>query len=411
MKMIKGYTFRLAPTPAQAALIEQFAGVCRLVYNLALEQRSVHAWQVRRATGFNPSYFQQCGELTLLRAEFDFIRATPQEAQQRALKDLDRAFSAFFAGGADYPTYRRRGVDETFRIPGRAVKVEKINRRWSRVRLPKIGWVRYRDSYGGPETMLAGSGVFTEITISLRQGSWNVSIGVKRDVEAPEHPARAGVGIDRGVAVPLALSDGQMIYLPKRLKRLERQKRRAERTLSRRKKGSNRRAAAKMRLSNISARIARIRKDWAHKVTTSIVREYSYVAVEALQTKSMTRSAKGTAEKPGVNVAAKAGLNREILNVGWYQIEQMLAYKLEWAGGHLEKVPAAYTSQTCSACGTIDKGSRESQARFSCRHCGHEINADLNAARNIIMRASSPYLGVEACGCAACEASTSQRAA
>lgn len=187
--------------------------------------------------------------------------------------------------------------------------------------------------------------------------------------------------------------------------RLDGRERRAQRPFSHRKKRSNRRASARARLSKISARIARVRK-----VTTSIVRDYSYVAIEKFETKNMMRSAKDDTEKPGKNVAAKAGLNREILNVGWHQIDQMLADKLDRAGAHLEKVPAAYTSQACCVCGAVDKESRESQVPFSCGHCGHEMNADLNAPRNILMRANSPYLDGEACGCAACDASRTQRA-
>lgn len=411
MKQIKGYTYRLSPTSAQANELRRFTGVCRLVYNLALEQRRNHWRAKKRATGTGCTFFSQCLELTDLRREFDFIRNAPQDAEKYALKDLDRAFDAFFAGRASYPDWRRQGVHETFRVRGRGVRLERLNKNWSRIKLPKIGWIKYRDSHGGPDQMLGGDAKITEITVRMTPLGWSVSVGVKREIEVSDHAVKKAVGIDRGVAVPMALSDGQMIYLPKRLKALQKQKKRAQRVFARRKKGSNRRAVAKARVAKLAAKIARVRKDWAHKETTRIANAFGYVAIENLKTANMTRSAKGSADAPGKNVKAKAGLNREILNVGWYQIEQMLEYKLAWRGGHLEKVPPEYTSQTCGACKIIDKQSRKSQARFVCRHCGHEENADTNAAKNILMRSNSPYLGVEACGYVASEASTTKRAA
>lgn len=411
MKQIKGYTYRLSPTPAQTADLERVSSVCRLVYNLALEQRRNHWRAKKRTSGTGCTFGSQAHELTHLRREFEFICDVPQDAEQRALKDLERAFDSFFAGRASYPDWRRRGTHETFRIAGRDVRLERLSANWAQIRLPKIGWIKYRDSYGGPDQMLSGDAKLTEVTVRLSPLGWTVSMGVKREVEVDEHPVKQAVGIDRGVVVPLALSNGELVRLPKHLKALHKQKKRAQRVLARRKKGSNRRAMAKARLTRLSAKIARVRKDWAHKETTRIADAFGYVVIEKLATANMVRSAKGTVDAPGNNVKAKAGLNREILNVGWHQIQQMLEYKLAWRGGHLEQVPPQYTSQTCSACGIIDKQSRESQARFICRHCGHEENADINAAKNILMRSNSPYLDVEACGYAACEASTAKRAA
>jgi putative transposase len=133
----------------------------------------------------------------------------------------------------------------------------------------------------------------------------------------------------------------------------------------------------------------------------------------------MTASARGTVDAPGSWVAQKSGLNRSILKVGWHALERMLAYKLEETGGALVKVPAAYTSQTCAACGHVDAGSRESQATFRCTSCGEAANADVNAARTILDRAlrgqaedgrgNTPSLDVEASASAAFEASTRVR--
>jgi transposase len=122
------------------------------------------------------------------------------------------------------------------------------------------------------------------------------------------------------------------------------------------------------------------RRDWAEKASTGIARRFDMIRVEDLKIASMTRSAKGTTETPGKNVKAKAGLNREIGKSGWGLLVRRLEDK---APGRVEKVPPAYTSQRCSACGHGDRKSRASQAVFRCTACGYTLNADLNAARNI----------------------------
>ena len=143
---ISGFKYKVDPTLEQAQAFRQFAGVCRVIYNAALYQRETFWRQFKRETGKNIGYVAQARELTALRAEVDWISAVTQTCQQQALKDLDKAFGNFFAGRAKYPTPRRKGVDESFRFQGREVAVERLNRNWSRVRLPKIGWVRFRDT-------------------------------------------------------------------------------------------------------------------------------------------------------------------------------------------------------------------------------------------------------------------------
>jgi putative transposase len=138
--------------------------------------------------------------------------------------------------------------------------------------------------------------------------------------------------------------------------------------------------------AKLAARGARIRRDWQHRTTLGIARRFGTVVIEDLKVRNMTASASGTVDEPGRNVRQKTGLNRSILNQGWRAFETLLAYKLEERGGTLVTVDPAYTSQTCSACGTVDRESRESQAVFACRHCGFRDHADHNAAINILRR-------------------------
>ena len=403
MEIHKGFTFRLQPTADQEMHFLRHAGVCRLVYNLALEQRRDWWRHYQKATGESLNYVTQARQLTDLRREFDFIREVSQTAEQRALKALDTAFKNFFAGRSGFPNQRKKGVDDSFSFHGREIMVERLNRKWSRVKLPKMGWVKFRDT-----RPIVGK--ITEATVTKTAMGWQISIAasVEQEIDASALPA---VGIDRGVAVPLALSDGSTYELPGRIASLELLHKRAQRIAARRKRGSKRHARAIRRAAKIRARQARIRKDWAHRATTDIARLNGTVVIERLRIKDMTKSASGTIAAPGTNVAQKRGLNRSILNIGWHHIETMLMYKLAYSGGTLIKVNPAHTSQTCSACGNVDGRSRKNQATFVCTACGHRSNAGLNAAINILRRGNTAVLGVEEVHKCSFEASTGRVAA
>ena len=185
------------------------------------------------------------------------------------------------------------------------------------------------------------------------------------------------VGIDRGVAVGAALSTGQLLHCPALTARERTRLRRLQRKLTRARRGSNRRGRVKHAIARVRARETDRRKDWAEKTSTGIARRFDLIRVEDLKIPNMTRSAKGTREKPGRNVCAKAGLNRGILRSGWGLLVRRLADK---APDRVEKIKPAFTSQRCSACGQVDRASRESQAVFRCTACGFACNADVNAA-------------------------------
>ncbi len=374
----RGCRFKLAPTPEQQMLFRQFSGVCRLVYNVALEQRRDWHRHYQRQTGDKLNYIAQARELTALRADLEWVRAVYVSCQQQVLRDLDGACGAFFAERARYPTPRRKGVNDGFRFPGREVAVRKLNAKWSSVRLPKIGWVKFRD------TRQLGGRVLSA-TVSRDALGWHVSFACEVEHVGPSSLVTS-VGIDRGVAVTLALSTGEMLRLPPSLAALDRRHRAAQRVLARRRKRSNRRRRQAARCARLSAKRARIRRDFHHKAALDIARRFGSVVMEDLNVRGMTASAKGTIVEPGTNVRQKAGLNRSILNAGWSDFARILAYKLEERGGSLSLVPAAYTSQTCSACDVVDARSRESQARFRCVACGHTENADVNAAKTIWRR-------------------------
>lgn len=379
----RGYKFRLYATAEQETMFGQYAGVCRLVYNLGLEQRRDWWRRFKANTGITISYPSQARELTALRAEFDWIAAVSIICQQQALRDLDKAFGNFFAGRADYPTPRKRGMNDAFRFSGRDCQWRKLNAKWAVVKLPKIGEVKFRLTRDIPGTV-------KNITVTSDALGWHVVFSTEVEHTAPPNFGPA-IGIDRGVVHTIALSDGTFRDMPKeQLNLLDRRARKQARKLARCKRGSNRRHAARKILARTKAKIARIRLHWNHERTTEIAAMHSVVVLEALKTKSMTASAAGTVDEPGRKVRQKAGLNRAILNNAWHQFETLLSYKIAERGGELRKVNPAYTSQCCAECGTIDKASRESQATFRCGHCGHTAHADINAARNILRAGTQP---------------------
>jgi putative transposase len=249
------------------------------------------------------------------------------------------------------------------------------------------------------------------ITIARRSGLWTVSCQYVREIVDPEPSQLSAVGIDRGVVVFAALSNGAQIAPAACGKKARKALARAQRKLSRKKIGSNNRRKQVRRVARLHARVARARKDFLHKASHHVAQNHGTVVLEKLEVANMVRSAAGTLENPGRNVRQKSGLNRAILDQGWHTFRVLLDYKLRERGGRLIEVPAAYTSLTCAVCGRIDAASRVSQSRFVCAACGHTTNADENAAINILRRADSPVLPVEASRRRAYEAGTRRRGA
>src|SRR5690242_2425209 len=362
--------YRLVLTPAQETALRDHCAHARFVWNLCVEQEA--EWRPGR--GKMPGFAGRCRQLSEARADNPWLAAGSSIVQQQAIRDHNQAMRNFFAGTHRRPTWRKGGRDEGFRIV--AVKpgdVRRLNRKTAEVRIPKAGWVRFRLSRPVPEDVKS-----FRVTMD-RAGRWHVAFAAIPD-PVPAPGSGEVIGVDRGVTVSAALSTGVLLNVPRlspgrqdRLKRLHRK-------LARARKGSKRRAKVKLAIGRLKAREADARKDWCEKVSTDLARRFDVIRVEDLKIRNMTRSAKGTVERPGRNVRQKAGLNREIAASGWGLLVARLEQK---APGRVEKVNAAYTSQRCSACGHVDAKSRESQARFACTACGFAANADVNAAINI----------------------------
>jgi len=358
--------FRLYPTPAQEAALLRHCTDARFVWNLGHEQRAM--WRPGR--GPTPGFAEQCRQLTEARKAEPWLAAGSVNVQQQALRDLDQAWRNFFKGTHRRPGWRKAGRSEGFRITDFTfdLHMQRLNRRWSQIKIPKVGSVRFRWTRTVPEAK-------SYRVTRDRAGRWHVAFAViPRPIPGPG--TGEVVGVDRGIAVTLALSNGETRHVPAASRHTER----LQRKLSRARRGSNHRQQAKVRLARSMARDADRRKNWAEQTSTDIARRFDVIRIEDLKIGNMTRSAKGTISDPGRNVRQKAGLNRAILRSGWGLFAQRLEDK---APGRVEKINPAYTSQRCSACGTVDREARESQAVFRCRSCTYTANADMNAARNI----------------------------
>jgi len=306
--------------------------------------------------------------------EMRWMNEAPSQSLQQTLKHFDRAMRECFDKNKPnkrMPRFKKKGQGDSFVFP-QGFMVES-----NRIKLPKLGWVKFRKSRELESTMKSA-------TVSHNGKHWFVSILCEMDVPDPVHTSSTAVGIDRGISIMAACSDGRNYANAKAFRKHEQRLAKAQKALNRKIKFSNNWQKQKEKIQTIHSTIANIRNDVLHKASTEISKNHAMIFMEKLGVSRMSKSAKGTIDKPGKQVKAKAGLNKSILDVGWSMFAAMLEYKQAWHGGRVEYVPAPYTSQMCSVCGHTDKGNRVSQSKFKCVQCGHAANADHNAALNIL---------------------------
>jgi putative transposase len=376
----QAYRYRLNPTRQEAALLRQFLGCSRFVWNAILAEN-----EFRFAAG-DPLKIGRasfCERLVTLKQKHVFLREAHSQPLQQTLNDLVKAYERAFdpkLAAEPPPVFKKKqnaqGIrfPQGFRLSGRAVF------------LPKIGWMPIRASKRTRKRKIAGE--IKNVTVRLEAGLWYVSFQTEREVETPVHARpESRVGGDVGVATFLALSDGTDFKGANALRTFQRRLTTFQRRLAKKVKFSANWRKAKARITNLHARIANVRKDQIHKASYAISKNHAVVAMEDLRIKNMVATAKGTVENPGVNVSAKSALNRRMLDQGWGELRRQIGYKLRWSGGELKLVDPRKTSRTCSNCGHVSQDNRLTQADFLCVQCGHTANADTNAAINILGRA------------------------
>jgi putative transposase len=308
--------------------------------------------------------------------EFPYLQKSPSQTLQQVTKDLERAFKNFFAKRADFPRPKKKGrSSDSFRFP-QGCKLEPENRR---IFLPKLGWIRYRNS----RSVL---GDIKNVTVSQRGGLWFVSIQTECNVTQPLPTATSEVGIDVGIARFATLSNASYIVPLNSFKKHQVRLARYQRCMSRKVKFSRNWTKAKTRIQKIHHTIANVRHDFLHKTSTKLSKNHAFICMEELQIANMSKSARGTREQPGRKVRQKSGLNRSMLDQGWGEFRRQIAYKLDWNGGIFLAVDPKNTSRTCPACQHVSSDNRKTQAEFVCVNCDYSNHADVVGAINILER-------------------------
>ncbi|MFF3437436.1 RNA-guided endonuclease InsQ/TnpB family protein [Streptosporangium sp. NPDC002721] len=381
--MRRSFTFLLRPTRHQEIALAACLEDHRQLYNAALEHRRT----AYRKAGVSVRYGEQSGELKHIRADDPGGQGRWSfSSQQATLRRLERAYAAFFTRVRQgrtpgFPRFKGRGRFDTVIWPR-----DGDGCRWDSqpehptavfVRLQGIGQVRvhrHRRVLGTVKT----------ISVKREGNRWYVVLSCD-DVPGRALPATGAVaGIDMGVASLATTSDGVHVDNRRHLAASAERLAAAQRDLARKERGSKRRGKAVARVAALHATVRRQRLDGAHKAALALVRAYDVIVHEDLRIAGMTRSASGTIEAPGTNVAQKSGLNRSILDAGWGVLLTILSYKAESAGREVIAVDPRDTSRTCARCGHCAADNRLTQAEFRCRACGHAAHADVNAATNIL---------------------------
>lgn len=371
MILRKGYKYRLKTNKHVRQQCIKNAGACRFVWNkiLSINEHRYYAGVPRL------NYYEAWALIAWMKQseEYGWLREANAESLQQCLIDLEKAYRNLFAGRAHPPQYRKKLLSDSFRYP-QGFKVD-----GRQVYLPKIGWVEFWHSR-------VFDGTVKNITVSRQGAHWFVAFQVEIDVPDPVHPATAHIGIDLGIATFTAFSDGQMHPPLNAYRRHAAKKARMQRRLAGMVKYSQNWKKQQQRIARLDIRIANCRLDFLHKLSTNTSKNHAVICLENLQVRNMSKSARGTGEEPGTQVAQKAGLNKAILDQGWGMFRHMLEYKQQWRGGEVIAVSPRFTSQECPECHHIAKANRPQQALFSCVACGFTYHADVVAARNILAR-------------------------
>ena len=371
MQILKAFKFELMPNGAQIRRLKQFCGCSRFVFNRALAYRNE---QYEADKSFKFSYNKIANLLPEWKRELTWLKDCHSQVLQQALKDLESSFKNFFAKRSDFPKFKRKGEKDSFRFP-QGCKLEQQN---NRIYLPKIGWIRYRNSR-------AIVGEMKNVTVSRKCGKWYISVQTEFEQKTPQ-PKGGEIGIDMGIVRFATLSNSEHFEPINAFKNLKGKLAKLQRRLKNKVKFSQNWQKLKAKIAKLHHKISNIRKNYLHQISSQISQSHAIVYVEDLQVTNMSKSAKGDVEQYGKNVKQKSGLNRMILDQSWFEFRRQLDYKLLWNGGHLVAVPPQNTSRTCPCCGHTAKDNRQTQAVFECVECGYTENADVAGAINILRR-------------------------
>ncbi|WP_425953003.1 RNA-guided endonuclease InsQ/TnpB family protein [Ralstonia pseudosolanacearum] len=366
--MMIAHRIALDPNNTQATHLARAAGTARFAYNWALAEwkRQYEAWKADNVLP-KPTQAALRRQLNAVKREqFPWMLEVTKNAPQMAIIQLGQAFQNFFAGRARYPQFRKKGVHDRFTLTNDQFSLD-----GSRIRIPNLGWVRMRET-------LRFAGKIMSATVSRVADRWFVSIAVDTSDRSHLHKAenQGVVGVDLGVSALATLSTGEAVPGPKPHMALLDRLRRLSRSLSRKQKGSVNRRKAKAKLARLHARIASIRSDALHKLTTDLTRRFHTVGVEDLNVRGMVKN---------------RCLARSIADMGFFEFRRQLEYKASMRGGQVVVADRFFaSSKTCSDCGHKLDELPLSARQWTCPSCGTIHDRDVNAAVNLkIMAVSS----------------------
>jgi len=370
--VILSHRIRLVPTAAQQAYFTRACGVARFSYNWALAE-----WRRQYHAGEKPSEVALRRSLNAIKDEqFPWMREVTKNAPQQAIKNLGRAYANFFDDRKKYrrgeiawkcvrvPKFKKKGHRDGFRADNGPDKVhpDALRVLGKRAKLPVIGWVRMRE-----EVRFAGR--ILSVTISRQADAWFASFSIEVDHEPEVRTDETVVGVDLGITSLATLSDDTPnMPAPKPLRRYLKKLERLNRAFSHKQRGSRNRAKAKTKLARLHRRIADIRADTLHKLTTSLKR-YRAILVEDLNVAGML---------------ANRHLSRAIADVGFFEFGRQLQYKAAMAGSVVIVADRWYpSSKLCSTCGEKNEHLSLSERSWTCASCGTCHDRDQNAALNL----------------------------
>ena len=305
----QAFKFELMPNGEQIRRINQFCGCSRFVFNHGLD------WQNAQDNSVTFSYTKIANLLPQWKKTFTWLKDCHSQVLQQSLKDLGSAFSNFFEKRASFPKFKKKGIKDSIRFP-QGCKLEQHN---NRLYLPKIGWVRYRNS-----RQVVGE--IKNVTVSKKCGRFYVSIQTECEVGIPQHQG-GEIGIDMGIVSFATLSNGEYFEPLNAFKTYKGKLAKLQRQLKNKVKFSKNWQKLQAKITKLHHKIANCRKDFLHKISTTISKNHAMIYIEDLQVSNMSKSAKGTVEAPGQNVKQKSGLNRAILDQSWYEFRRQLDYK------------------------------------------------------------------------------------
>jgi putative transposase len=386
MKIHRSYRFRIYPTAEQIARVSGWEHALRYLWN------TMHAERLHKLE-FDvklPSAFDQINDVTVLRKVYPWLAEVPRDVTAQVIVELDKAWQRCFRKMAQMPRFKRKiARDRAPMIESHAKKFRVDDSGChGTVVFPKLGAIRtviHRRIEGVSKTCAI-----------VRDGDrWFVAISCEIEIADPAPSTKPAVAIDRGVVNLIADSDGRVVPGVRPMEALRARVAKAQRRVAHKTKGSKNQKKARVKVARLQRKARLQREAVLHSESKHYTKNHGVVIVEQLDIRSMTKSASGTIEEPGMNVAQKRGLNRAILDAGWGKFAFMLRYKAEREGVSVVEVRAAYSSQTCAVCGVVDGESRRSQSEFECVACGHKANADVNAAKVLLSRGMH---GGEVCG-------------